>query len=412
MNLAWKGVFVMKKTFRILGVFLSVLICLSFAACSGSKTPSESSLPISEYPLTVGGLTVKTPPQNVIVFSENLADVILTCSLESALSGRDASCTQSALSALPAVDESDVNAIKKLDPDLVLFDTKPENFEELALKGVPVMIIEPAKNRAGVEKLYSDVVSIFKGKTTGAAEGAARAQEVLASLDDVTRSLPASSVLSTACYLSDLEGGAASGDSVIGILFEAAGLSNGFQSTADTSLAALKIVDPDYIFCPKGLAASILASPDYAGLRAVSRGSVYELDTSLTSRQGTTLVEAAKAIADAVYNGSNPPGSQTEPSDPSSGESSEPDDSSSAGSDFIDLENGDTGERVTELQARLIELGYLMVDEPSGEFGDLTEAAVISFQYYNDYYATGIVNEATWNGLFASDAVPFPGEEE
>ena len=398
----------MKKSFRILGVVLSLLLCLSFAACSGSKTPSESSLPISEYPLTVGGLTVKTPPQRVVVFSENLADVILACSLEDSLVARDASCSQSALSVLPSVDEADVAAIKNLEPDLVLFDTKPENFEELALKGVPVMVIESAKSRAGLEKLYSDVASVFKGKTTGAADGVARAQEVLAGLDDITRTLPGVSVLSTAVYLTDLQGGAADGDSFVGILFEAAGLVNGFQSTADTSLAALKIVDPDYIFCPKGLSASILASSDYAGLRAVSRNSVYEIDPALLSRQGTTVIDATNYIVDAVYNGSNPPGSQPEPSssssEPSGGESS-------ADGEFVELKNGDSGERVLEIQKRLIELGYLVIDEPSGDFGDLTEAAVSTFQYYNDYYATGIVNEATYNGLFADDAIPYPDEE-
>ena len=397
----------MKKTFRILGVFLSILLCLSFAACSGSNSGSESSLPLSEYPLTIGGLTVKTPPQRVVVFSENLADVILACGLETALVARDASCSQSALSVLPAVDETNVDAIKNLEPDLVLFDAEPENFEELALKGVPVMVIESAKSRAGLEKLYTDVASVFKGKTTGAADGAARAQEILSSLDDITRNLPGSSVLSTACYLNDLNGDAAGGDSFISILFEAAGLVNGFQSTADTSLAALKIVDPDYIFCPTGLAASLLGSSDYAGLRAVSRGSVYELDPSLLSRQGLTLLDAANAIVNAVYNGSNPPGTQPEPSSSSSPESS----SSESSGEFVELKNGDTGERVTEVQRRLIELGYLILDEPSGEFGDYTESAVSSFPYYNDYYATGVVNEATWDGLFSDDAVPFPDDE-
>lgn len=398
----------MKNTFRIVAAVLSLLLCLSLAACSKGNQSEESSLPLSEYPLTVGGLTVKAPPQNVIVFSENLADVILSCGLEDALIARDASCSQSALSVLPAVEETNVSAIRDLNPDLVLFDSEPENFEELALRGIPVMVIESARSRAGLEKLYSDVASVFLGKTTGAAEGSAQAQKMLSSLDDVTRSLPESAVLCTACYVSDLTGGGAGGDSFIGVLFEAAGLTNGFQSTADTSLSALKIVDPNYIFCPKGISAQILSSADFAPLRAVQSGSVYEIDSSLITRQGQTLVDAAQYIVNAVYNGSNPPGSQTPEPSQSDPESS----SDSSGSDFEDVKNGDSGEIVTEIQRRLIELGYLMIDEPSGEFGDMTETAVSTFQYYNDYYATGIVNEATYEGLFSDDAIPYPGDEE
>ena len=71
------------------------------------------------------------------------------------------------------------------------------------------------------------------------------------------------------------------------------------------------------------------------------------------------------------------------------------------------LELDDRGADVRELQERLSELGYdLGVD---GSFGEATEEAVLEFQDDQDIDETGVVDEETWDILFAE--TEFPIEE-
>ena len=67
------------------------------------------------------------------------------------------------------------------------------------------------------------------------------------------------------------------------------------------------------------------------------------------------------------------------------------------------LKKGDTGEDVTKLQERLMELGYLE-GEVSGVFDDETEAALMAFQRRDGLLATGMADRITWNELFAENA--------
>ncbi len=68
------------------------------------------------------------------------------------------------------------------------------------------------------------------------------------------------------------------------------------------------------------------------------------------------------------------------------------------------LRKGSSGSRVTTLQKRLIELGYL-TGAADGKFGDKTENAVRSFQKRNGLTVDGIVGNATNAKLISSSAV-------
>ena len=67
------------------------------------------------------------------------------------------------------------------------------------------------------------------------------------------------------------------------------------------------------------------------------------------------------------------------------------------------LKVGDKGDAVTELQKRLIELGYLATSA-TGTFGEATKAAVTEFQKMAGLTADGVAGTATVNALFATDA--------
>ena len=64
---------------------------------------------------------------------------------------------------------------------------------------------------------------------------------------------------------------------------------------------------------------------------------------------------------------------------------------------------GDSGERVSEIQIRLEELGYLSKDV-TGDFDEDTEKALLAFQRNNGLLATGMADEITLTILFSEGA--------
>ncbi len=71
------------------------------------------------------------------------------------------------------------------------------------------------------------------------------------------------------------------------------------------------------------------------------------------------------------------------------------------------LARGDSGEQVIALQTRLAELGYY-TGEIDGDFGAITERAVMAFQKANGLDADGYAGEQTEKALYGADAVPAP----
>lgn len=68
------------------------------------------------------------------------------------------------------------------------------------------------------------------------------------------------------------------------------------------------------------------------------------------------------------------------------------------------LREGVEHPKIAELQARLMELGFMDNDEPTEYFGHMTQAAVISFQRQNELAMDGIVGPATWDAIMTPDA--------
>ena len=61
-------------------------------------------------------------------------------------------------------------------------------------------------------------------------------------------------------------------------------------------------------------------------------------------------------------------------------------------------------EKIAELQARLMELGFMDNDEPTEYFGNVTQEAVKTFQRQNKLDQDGIVGPATWEAIMDPDA--------
>lgn len=69
-----------------------------------------------------------------------------------------------------------------------------------------------------------------------------------------------------------------------------------------------------------------------------------------------------------------------------------------------ELKSGDNDPVITQLQTRLMELGYMDSDEPTQHFGPLTQSALKAFQRHNGLGEDGIVGQETYNLLMSDTA--------
>lgn len=396
-----------KLTVGLLTVLLTVS---SFSGCSG-KGEITSGATEKDYPVTVNGVTLKKAPDGVAVFSADIADVILAMGYEIYLKAKTAECDQEDLSVLPDVTVADANAVKNTGATLALFDKDPGEDAKSALSGagIDVVVVAPAAGREDLERFYAEVGSAIQGGATGYKQGQKTAQDIFMTIDDITRVVPESDTPVTACYLYDAQGAAATGDTLAGTLIESAGLINGVDSGTGgkTEMSALKIADPQYVFCPTGLKAELQAAEGYKDLTAIREGRVYEMNPAYMTRQGRGMIQAVSFMAGTVHpelldgggsssgTGSSAPGS----SGSSSGESS----GGAAFSPGATLKRGDKGDAVLAMQKRLDELGYMFVNY-DGEYTVGTEQAVKDFQYLNRMEVTGVADPETQKKMNASDA--------
>ena len=161
----------------------------------------------------------------------------------------------------------------------------------------------------------------------------------------------------------------------------------------------------------------------------VQDGKVIVMEPELMDLQGSTIIEAVTLMAGAMYpeltssssetssEASSEPASSEPSSSSSEAASSTPSSSSSEAASSGNSSNpfpkgttmklGDTGDNVTKLQQRLLELGHTY-SEPTGTFDELTEQGVMNFQFLSDMVADGIADDALLDALYAPDAVKGP----
>ena len=398
---SWKPV-LLGKALCCLLCFLMTLSLLP--ACKGNNDVT-SGAGVTDFPVTINGVTISSEPQGVAVLSPNLAEIVLALGYETKLKARCAECTTEELNPLPAVSAGDAQAIKDTGSTLVLADETltEEQKETLSSSGLTVLIISSAKDREDLKRLYSQVGAALMGGATGYEKGERVANNVLITLDDIERVIPSSDTPVTACYLTDLNGGAITGDSIQSRIFESAGLVNVATDSKDGTISdeSLKASNPNYIFCITGLKDTLMESDKYKDLTAVKEGQVYEMPYSYIAYQGRGMIRAATFMAGTAYPElleSDTLSSVPSSSSSSSGGSGDP-------SDYTTLKSGDSGDAVMRLQERLAELGYFYVN-PTGNYLDVTVQCVKDFQLLNGMATTGIADEETQALLFSDKAVP------
>lgn len=365
-----------------------------------------------EYPVEVAGVTISARPQKVVVLSASLADVVLALGYETQLTAGAQECTQESLRDLNKISRVDAQAILDAGPDLVLLDSESsEAAAALQEAGITVLSIEPATDREDFERLYSQVSAALAGGGPGYDEGIRVAQDIFLMLDTINRIVPSDRV-TTACYLYDLESQAVTGDMFGSTIMTYSGVTNVFKSLSGGAydFDTLRISNPNAIFCPPGMAEQIKNDSRFQNSQAVKDNRVFEMDPNLMSWQGRTVIETAYEISSLVFPELLEENSMqvTDPTDDidsavgsalASAAAQEDEDNTR----YETLQQGDQGEDVQKIQARLEELGYLD-REYDGHFGEYTAQCVSEFQKANGLEETGIADAQTQRKLFSSSA--------
>lgn len=391
---------------------LAVALCMmifSLTACSQMSGIVSGVGAAGEFPVEVGGVTIGAKPQKVMVLSASLADVILALDCETQLVGGADECTQESLVDLTKVSATDSQAILDLAPDLVLADTLDSGVASaLTEANITILTVTPATDREDFERLYAQVSSALLGGGAGYDAGVKCAQDIFMTLDNISRIVPQEKV-TTACYLYDLDGSAVTGDTLASTIMSYAGVTNAFKSVTGGvyEFESLRVSNPDVIFCVPGLKAQMLADSRFANFNAVTNDRVVEMDPTLMTWQGRTVVETAYEISAAAYPELLEENSATisMPPEPTPSPTPVPEEDTTS---YPDLAVGDNNEDVLAMQTRLDELGYLDT-EYDGLYGETTSGCVRDFQENNGLEATGVADAATLRVLYSAGAVAKDG---
>jgi len=397
-------------------ITLCLAICLLFAATSCNMIVNNSDDSQFDYPVTVGNIVFEKEPENVVVLSDNLADIIVACGYEGKLAARSDVCTQAGLEVLPSVgtpDNPDIDMIEKLGATLVLGDQSfdyeiKEEFEKL---GIDVLIIKPAVNENEIKTLYGNVASILGGGYTGKMKAMTVDEEIRDQLDSIKNEIVDSNVVSTVCYIYNIEGDhcrVACGNDYTSQMFDYAQLTNiAIDSEIDEGYIGFDTLlkgNPDTIFCDESLVEVLKSNTDLQSLSAVIDNRIYTLPRKYIRLQGTTRVTTVDYLAAKTHDFYTP--KTAWPEEFSTVETVVEDDYIPP---FEPKENifytvGENYSQIKFVEERLIQLGY-MQGEADTAFTQETADAVAQFQQMNELEVTGIADYNTLIVLLSKYAV-------
>ena len=404
---------------KIVALALAAGMVLSATACNSSRS--------EEYPVKLANITISKAPDRVIVLSDSIADILVSCGFIKKIEGRSDECTQEEISGVKTVGSKlkpDLEKISALSPDVIFADSDmpKEQLTKLNESGFTVITFVPATSMSGISDLFGNVGAVMAGETTGREIGEERAETLSVTMDDLQRLIPESKVLVTACYLYDEKGTSLKDDTPSGKLFEYLNAVNVCKAGVadDEAFNALKLANPQYIFCDIGVKDKIMKSELFKDFSAVKNKQVYELSSELFSRQGNSLVEALTDMIEIMY-----PSVSINPEDPTKRTESSKAETSKAETSKTEtskatttkvkadtslkitkdmfFEFGDIKDDIKKVQNRLEALGYFN-EEKSGYYGEVTQKAVKAFQKANKLTQSGNCDYKTLTLMFSAKA--------
>lgn len=395
-------------------VSITLAVCLILLATSCNLIVKNNKEDQYDYPVTVGNIVFDKAPENVVVLSDNLADIILSCGYEGKLSGRSDSCTQDGLDILPSVgtpDSPDIDKLKELKTTLVLSDESLDDKTKQSIDtmGAELLIIKPAANNVELNKLYSNVASILGGSYSGKMKAMTTVDSIQSQLDSIKSEILDRNIVSTVCYIYDVEGDqcrVAYGKNYIAQLFDYAQLTNIAAEDDDGYIGIDTLLkgNPDNIFCDEGVAEKLINHEDLKALFAVTNGNVYTLPRKYLTLQGNTRLLTVDYLVAKTHDFYTQ--KEVWPEEFTVEEVVEPEYVAPfEPKEGIFYTIGESYSPIRHIEERLISLGY-MNGEADENFTQETADAVAQFQNINGLEQTGIADYNTLMVLLSNDAIP------
>ncbi len=387
--------------FLIMCLICAGMVCIS--GCTGG-----------DYPVTVGNVKFDKEPQNIVVLSDNMADIISCIGYDVKMVGKSDSVTQKELNVVPSVGSEispDVNKIIEYGAEVVFCD---EDLNEavkdtLEQNGIKVIKMVSAETTEELSTVYKSVGKILGGENTGAKKGGDAYDGLIAEMEEIKYKYYSGSILNTVCYVYSENNKLviAGKDSFADILLSYTGAVN---VAVDSESAVvdennLKISNPTYIFYSDETALNMMKnSVLLQNLGAIKAGNIKEISYTDMSRHGLTALVNLQTMVDFMYKEKD--AQQAQQNVQTAVESSELTQKYSITIPDEGFKQEDEGDGVKAMQTRLLDLGYISdAENASGYYGETTQKAVSEFQKNNGIEETGTADKATLDKMFTDSAV-------
>lgn len=276
----------------------SLLLCILMIATMGLSLCSCKGEESDEYPVTVAGITIEKEPQNIVVLSDCLADIVSYIGYDIKMVGRNMETDQEFLSVVPIVGtaaDPNVDTIVSAETNLVIADdTLSANFKNaLTNAGIPVLSLSKANSLDELKALYTNLGTALGGSVTGRQQGLNSYDELIKTISDFKDAIP-KDVVKSACYLYLNENGelcTLTKGTIEYDLFSYNGAINVFasQETPVVDLELLKISTPSFIFYDNETVLDYLNNDaELSTMGALKNNKTFELKKTDFNRQGTT----------------------------------------------------------------------------------------------------------------------------
>lgn len=424
---------------RIVSIALVFVLALSaavlFSGCGND-----------EYPVEVANITIASEPKNIVVLDAPTADIISYAGYDIKMVGRSDEVNQDWLSVVPSVGSQtspNVDKIKTYETDIVFAgENLDKNVKEsLEKENIQVITMSQAKTPKALETNYVTLGKILGGKVTGSNKGASAYDDLISNMEMVKSSVKTevnSDILYTVCYLYfednnlKLMTSGTYGDMLLGYTGAVNAAVNIDENKVDVN--TLKVANPNFIFYADDATLNAIKADAVLGkLTAVTGGKTLMVTADEMNRQGKSALdtldkmvgfmypllkkntatrdEAAKTAATVAAtttanNNQTTTNNQTATTVPANAATTSLADKYKIKLDKLTLKYEDENGNIKIMQQRLYDLGYIDDKENiTGYYGDVSKAAVKSFQTKNGIKATGNADNATLVKMFDSNAV-------
>ena len=286
----------MKRTLSILLIAFLVCGCILLPSCNEE----------SEYPVTIGDITLTEEPESIVILDKNIADIISALGYDDKAVGISDSVDQEGYSVVPSfgpAHDPSAKEIKSSGAQAVFADKviNESTAEALEKADIPVFRFEQANTLKQLSDIYKKIGTILGGKVTGAKKAAKIFKKIKNSLGDLKRSAKSEQqIVKTLAYLYIDEGvlkTAAPGSWEASVL-DYTGCVNIFKSAeGDVADAqALLLANPDYLFVSdESVSEYLMNSESLYALNALE-GNTFVVDIDDLNTQGKTVVDVVEKM--------------------------------------------------------------------------------------------------------------------